>query len=194
MSGTKIGPRRPGTQPECTLYHFRLLTNGPGRHGTVPRLIQATTEARGRAPPVFHLHPLASSPGSTKRPDEIRRVTPSVGSIGGRRIGRENAMKKSLVLILLPLMLAALPRAHGAEVRACLDRSVMVDTLITEYGEQLAEVREIKDTGLLEFHVSSDVGSWTAVLTSSEGISCVLATGQGLESKKSYIVEVGREI
>ncbi|MCZ6742993.1 MAG: hypothetical protein O7D27_12640 [Alphaproteobacteria bacterium] len=103
-------------------------------------------------------------------------------------------MKKSLLLILLPLMLAALPRAHGAEVRACLDRSVMVDTLITEYGEQLAEVREIKDTGLLEFHVSSDVGSWTAVLTSSEGISCVLATGQGLEPKKSHIVEVGHEI
>lgn len=103
-------------------------------------------------------------------------------------------MKKSLLLILLPLMLAALPRAYGAEVRACLDRSVMVDTLITEYGEQLAEVREIKDTGLLEFHVSSDVGSWTAVLTSSEGISCVLATGHGLEPKMSHIVEVGHEI
>ncbi len=102
-------------------------------------------------------------------------------------------MKKSLLLILLPLMLAALPRAYGAEVRACLDRSVMVDTLITEYGEQLAEVREIKDTGLLEFHVSSDVGSWTAVLTSPEGNSCVLATGQGLEPNKSHIVEVGHE-
>ncbi|MCH8918507.1 MAG: hypothetical protein IIC52_10665 [Proteobacteria bacterium] len=103
-------------------------------------------------------------------------------------------MKKGLLLILLPLMLAALPRAHGAEVKACLDRSVMVDTLIAEYGEQLAEVREIKGKGLLEFHVSSDIGSWTAVLTSSEGISCVLATGQGLEPKKSHIVEVGQEI
>ena len=103
-------------------------------------------------------------------------------------------MKKSLLLILLPLMLVALPRAYGAEARACLHRSVMVDTLIAEYGEQLAEVREIKGTGLLEFHVSSDIGSWTAVLTSSEGISCVLATGQGLEPKKSHIVEVGQEI
>ncbi len=97
-------------------------------------------------------------------------------------------------LILLPLMLVALPRAYGAEARACLDRSVMIDILITNYGEQLAEVREIKGKGLLEFHVSSDVGSWTAVLTSFEGISCVLATGQGLEPKTSHIVEVGHEI
>ena len=53
-------------------------------------------------------------------------------------------MKKSLLLILPLLMLAAVPRAHGAGDRACLDRTVMIDTLITEYGEQLAEVREIK--------------------------------------------------
>ena len=103
-------------------------------------------------------------------------------------------MKKGLTLILLPLMLMALPRAYGAEARACLDRSVMLDILITNYGEQLAEVSEIEGRGLLEFHVSSDVGSWTAVLTSSEGISCVLATGQGLEPKNSHIVEVGHEI
>ena len=97
-------------------------------------------------------------------------------------------------IFVCTLMLVALPRAYGAEVRACLDRSVMIDILITNYGEQLAEVREIKGKGLLEFHVSSDVGSWTAVLTSFEGISCVLATGQGLEPKKSHIVEVGHEI
>ncbi len=103
-------------------------------------------------------------------------------------------MKKILLFIVLPLMLAALPRAHGAEASACLNRSVMIGTLISEYGEQLTEVRAIKDEGLLEFHVSSDSGSWTAVLTSSEGISCVLATGQGLEPPKSHIVEVDHEI
>lgn len=94
-------------------------------------------------------------------------------------------MKKSLLLIALPLMLAALPRAHGAEVRACLDRSVMVDTLITQYGEQLAEVREIKGTGLLEFHVSVQEGTWTALLTNVHGVSCVLAVGEGIDPTKT---------
>ncbi len=99
-----------------------------------------------------------------------------------------------VVLTVLALSLGGAVSPLHAEARACLDRSVMIDTLITNYGEQLAEVREIKGKGLLEFHVSSDVGSWTAVLTSSEGISCVLATGQGLEPKKSHIVEVGHKI
>ncbi len=100
-------------------------------------------------------------------------------------------MKKSLALILLPLMLAALPRAHGAEVRACLDRSVMVDTLITQYGEQLAEVREIKGTGLLEFHVSAQEGTWTALLTNGAGVSCVLAVGEGIDPANSGASPVG---
>ncbi len=99
-------------------------------------------------------------------------------------------MKKSLLLILLPLMLAALPRAHGAEARACLDRSVMVDTLITEYGEQLAEVREIKGKGLLEFHVSPKEGTWTALLTNGHGVSCVLAVGEGIDPAKTQAVPV----
>ena len=94
-------------------------------------------------------------------------------------------MKKGLLLILLPLMLAALPRAHGAEVKACLDRSVMVDTLIAEYGEQLAEVREIKGKGLLEFHVSPNEGTWTALLTNVKGVSCVLAVGEGIDPAKT---------
>ena len=100
-------------------------------------------------------------------------------------------MKKSLALILLPLMLAALPRAQGADVRACLDRSVMVDTLITQYGEQLAEVREIKGTGLLEFHVSAQEGTWTALLTNGAGVSCVLAVGEGIDPAKSGASLVG---
>lgn len=99
-------------------------------------------------------------------------------------------MKKGLLLILLPLMLVALPRAHGAEARACLDRSVMVDTLIAEYGEQLAEVREIKGKGLLEFHVSPNEGTWTALLTNGHGVSCVLAVGEGIDPAKTQAVPV----
>ena len=100
-------------------------------------------------------------------------------------------MKKSLWLILLPLMLAALPHAHGAEARACLDRSVMIDTLISEYGEQLAEVREIKGKGLLEFHVSPKDGTWTALLTNADGVSCVLGVGEGIDPTKAQALQVG---
>ncbi len=91
-------------------------------------------------------------------------------------------------------MLAALPRAHGAEARPCLDRSMMIDTLITEYGEQLAEVREIKGKGLLEFHVSPKEGTWTALLTNGNGVSCVLAVGEGIDPDKTEILSIDSPI
>ncbi len=100
-------------------------------------------------------------------------------------------MKKGLLLILPFLMLAALPRAHGAEVQACYVRSVIVDTLIAEYDEQLAEVREIKGKGLLEFHVSPKDGTWTALLTDHKGVSCVLAVGDGVDPAKFTIFRIG---
>ena len=103
-------------------------------------------------------------------------------------------MKKCLTLILLPLMLVALPRASSAEIRACLDRSVMIDTLIAEYGEQLAEVREIKGKGLLEFHVSTKDGTWTALLTTVNGVSCVLAVGDGIDPDQTGALEIAHPI
>ena len=103
-------------------------------------------------------------------------------------------MKKRLMLIALPLMLAALPSAHGAEDEACNTRSVMIDTLITLYGEQLTEVHEIGGKGLLEFHVSPKEGTWTALLTKGNGISCVLAVGEGIDPAKTGDLAAGSPI
>ena len=87
-----------------------------------------------------------------------------------------------------------LPRAYGAETKQCRDRSVMIDTLIAEYGEQLAEVREIKGKGLLEFHVSPKDGTWTALLTKGNGVSCVLGVGDGIDPSKGETLQVGYPI
>ena len=97
-------------------------------------------------------------------------------------------------LILLPLMLVALPRAYGAEASPCLDRSVMIDILITNYGEQLAEVREIKGKGLLEFHVSPKDGTWTVLLTYPIGVSCILAVGEGIDPTETRVLPIGSPI
>ncbi|HSR55052.1 MAG TPA: hypothetical protein VLN73_02345 [Alphaproteobacteria bacterium] len=103
-------------------------------------------------------------------------------------------MKNWLMLLLLPLMLAHTADAVSAETKPCLVRSLMVDTLITDYGEQLAEVRQVKGKGLLEFHVSPKDGSWTAVLTKPNGISCVLAVGEGLDPEKAFTLATSTEI
>jgi hypothetical protein len=96
--------------------------------------------------------------------------------------------------MLLPLLLVQGDPATGAETKPCLARSLMVDTLIDDYGEQLAEVHEIKGKGLLEFHVSPKEGTWTAVLTRPNGLSCVLAVGDGIDPEKTVASESGTDI
>lgn len=118
----------------------------------------------------------------------------AAGGIAGRPNGSEVAMKKCFLLLLLPFLLAAQPRAYSVEGHECHDRSLMIDTLIDEYGEQLVEVREVAGRGLLEFHVSPEDGTWTALLTKGNGISCVIGTGEGIDPSKTEILKVGLAI
>jgi hypothetical protein len=109
-------------------------------------------------------------------------------------------MRKLAGLLILPALvatalLATAPETAQAQQRLCIDRSHMIDTLVDQYGEQLAEVHEIKGTGLLEFHVSPEEGTWTALITDEENVSCVLATGEGLDPEKSLqLIETGLRI
>jgi len=110
-------------------------------------------------------------------------------------------MKKSVLLFLLALLLAALPRAYASEPganasepRECRDRTAMIDALIDEYDEQLVEVHEVMGQGLLEFHVSPDEGTWTAVLTNGSGVSCVIAFGEGIDPAKTLPLKVDLSI
>lgn len=108
-------------------------------------------------------------------------------------------MLKRIGLLLLPALLAAPVFAGTAMIaqagdNLCLDRSRMVDALVDKYGEQLAEVHQVKGRGLLEFHVSPSDGTWTALIT-EEGVSCVLATGEGLPPRSfDQILNTGMEI
>lgn len=104
-------------------------------------------------------------------------------------------MKTLLSLLLLPAVAALLVATPvRAESRVCHDRTNLVKALVDDYGEQLAEVHEIKDRGLLEFHVSPTEGTWTALLTDEAGVSCVLATGEGVDPVKSLHIEPGLPI
>ena len=58
----------------------------------------------------------------------------------------------------------------------------MLDRLASEYGEELIEVKMIEEHGLLEVLTSPTKGTWTLLLTTPGGISCVLAAGNGLDT------------
>ncbi len=90
-------------------------------------------------------------------------------------------MKKLALVILL---FAGSPSIAAAQT-VCVDRADMLDRLAAEYGEQLTEVKMIKDYGLVEVLRSPSKGTWTIILTKPSGISCVLAAGEGLSPTRS---------
>ncbi len=85
-------------------------------------------------------------------------------------------MKKLVVAISF---LMAMPTLAMAQT-IWFDRTDMLDRLAAEFEEHLAEVKLIKDQGLLEFLKSPTKGTWTVILTKPSGTSCVIATGEGL--------------
>ena len=64
----------------------------------------------------------------------------------------------------------------------CVDRVDILNRLASEYGEELIEVKMMEEHGLLELLKSPTKGTWTLLPTKPGGISCVLATGKGLDT------------
>jgi hypothetical protein len=64
----------------------------------------------------------------------------------------------------------------------CYARSNLLYALATEHGEKLDQTRRVGSNGLLEAFKSPTDGTWTIVYSNDDTVSCVLATGDGLET------------
>ncbi len=84
--------------------------------------------------------------------------------------------------LLLTLALFAGSSSIVAAQMLCVERVDMLDRLASEYGEELIEVKMVEEYGLVEVLKSPTNGTWTLLLTKPGGISCVLATGNGLDT------------
>ncbi len=67
----------------------------------------------------------------------------------------------------------------------CYERAYLLKSLTGEYGERLDQARKIGQAGLLEAFRSPTEGTWTIIYTNDKNLSCVLATGDGLEADPS---------
>ncbi|MCH7542671.1 MAG: hypothetical protein IIB65_03435 [Proteobacteria bacterium] len=96
--------------------------------------------------------------------------------------------------LLLALALFAGSSSILAAQMLCVDRVDMLDRLASEYGEELIEVKMMEEHGLLEVLKSRTKGTWTLLLTKPGGISCVLATGKGLDTVEENLNNVEYEL
>jgi len=101
-------------------------------------------------------------------------------------------MFKRIVSAALIFGAAALaPPAHAQSRTNCLDREKMVQSLETRYNESLKSIGMQSPTQLLEIWSSEDSGTFTVLITSADGTSCVVAFGQNWQAVEVENVKAG---
>lgn len=88
-------------------------------------------------------------------------------------------MRLSALACLLPLSLTfAAPALAENAGRQCDTRKEMLSTLSEEYGEEPMAVGQHINGGTIELLSQGGDGTWSLIVTSPEGWSCLLAAGE----------------
>ncbi len=97
-------------------------------------------------------------------------------------------MKRAFLpaLVLATMAGIALPAAPaGAQMAqvqmVCGNRTDMVRQLGEKYGETRRSMGLAEDRGVVELYASEETGSWTILMTSPQGIACLMAAGQAFQ-------------
>lgn len=72
--------------------------------------------------------------------------------------------------------------AQGAPGMICGQRDSVVSQLQARFGEQVRAMGLAGTTRIVEVYASDETGSWTITVTSVDGITCLMASGQHYEA------------
>lgn len=83
---------------------------------------------------------------------------------------------------LAAALAAVLPTAAAAGMQ-CGERASVVAQLQEQFGETQRSIGFQEGRGVVEVYANDDSGSWTILLTTPEGMSCLMAAGEAWLSK-----------
>lgn len=66
--------------------------------------------------------------------------------------------------------------------RNCAPRAMVVERLADKYGESRQSIGIGAQGAVVEVFASQDTGSWTITVTSTNGMTCLVASGQSFET------------
>lgn len=94
-------------------------------------------------------------------------------------------MSKSAALAIAALIatssFVAAQSASPVAAPMCGERGNVVDLLKQQFGEEQEDVRLQNDQALMELF-ASEKGTWSILMTSPSGTSCIVAAGKGLST------------
>ncbi len=91
----------------------------------------------------------------------------------------------------LAVTLAAGPSPAAAQQsRTCADRDKVLGKLETDFGETRQSYGLAANSSLIEVYASAETGTWTILVTTAQGVTCILAAGQAFENTKGDVTPV----
>ena len=86
-------------------------------------------------------------------------------------------------LLLAPAGLLALSPAPAPAQMRCGQRAEVIRHLETRFGETQRSIGLQEGRGIVEIFANPDSGSWTILLTTPEGVSCLMAAGDSFRDR-----------
>lgn len=75
----------------------------------------------------------------------------------------------------------------------CAPRQMVVDRLASKYGETRRSMGLGANNAVVEIFASEESGSWTITITSANGVTCLVASGQAFEELKEVLPTPGKD-
>lgn len=88
-------------------------------------------------------------------------------------------MKKTLIVATLAVF--GLSSAATAQTQNCAPRDLVLKRLAEKYGESRQSIGMGQKGMLMETFASDETGSWTITVTTPQGMTCLVASGQAYE-------------
>jgi len=88
------------------------------------------------------------------------------------------------IVSFVPFAAIAMP-AFAEQV--CASRDTLVGSLSSDFAEKPAALGMGDDGNLVELLTTKDGATWTILITTPDGISCVVATGQAWEAAQQQV-------
>ena len=98
------------------------------------------------------------------------------------------------IFFALPAALAALTLTTAqatAQSRKCAPRDMVVKRLAEKYGESRQNIGMGQQGIVMETFVSGETGSWTIIVTTPNGMTCLVASGQAYETLAEALPQPG---
>lgn len=92
-------------------------------------------------------------------------------------------MKTTVIKVLAASTLLALTAAQASAqgTRNCAPRDMVVDRLSDKYGETRQSMGLGAQGAVVEVFASGETGTWTITVTTPNGLTCLVASGQSFE-------------